>query len=145
LAEIDQKITSCEAVLRRRFEAGLELGLQFRDAQVARGLSQRELSERSGVRQADISRIERGARNPTEATLCSAWPMPLKSAWNSSDRASHPAGTARRPGTDRSAALRQAFAQVAQVSAPSAVLPRVATMAGPGFLWPRMVANWLLD
>jgi transcriptional regulator with XRE-family HTH domain len=36
---------------------------------VARGLSQRELSERSGVRQADISRIERGAGNPTEATL----------------------------------------------------------------------------
>jgi XRE family transcriptional regulator, regulator of sulfur utilization len=32
-------------------------------------MSQRELSERSGVRQADISRIERGAGNPTEATL----------------------------------------------------------------------------
>jgi transcriptional regulator with XRE-family HTH domain len=28
-----------------------------------------ELSEQSGVRQADISRIERGAGNPTEATL----------------------------------------------------------------------------
>lgn len=61
--------TSAEAELRRRFEAGIELGLQFCDARVARGLSQRDLSERSGVRQADISRIERGAGNPTEATL----------------------------------------------------------------------------
>jgi transcriptional regulator with XRE-family HTH domain len=38
-------------------------------ARVACGLSQRELAERSGVRQADISRIERGAGNPTESTL----------------------------------------------------------------------------
>ena len=61
--------TPGEAELRRRFEAAIELGLQFRDARVALGMSQRELSERSGVRQADISRIERGAGNPTEATL----------------------------------------------------------------------------
>jgi XRE family transcriptional regulator, regulator of sulfur utilization len=58
-----------EAELRRRFEAAIALGLQFRDARVACGLSQRALSERSGVRQADISRIERGAGNPTESTL----------------------------------------------------------------------------
>ncbi len=58
-----------EAELRRRFEDAIVLGLQFRDARVARGLSQRELSEQSGVRQADISRIERGAGNPTESTL----------------------------------------------------------------------------
>lgn len=61
--------TAGEAELRRRFEAAIELGLQFRDARVALGLSQHELSDRSGVRQADISRIERGAANPTEATL----------------------------------------------------------------------------
>jgi ribosome-binding protein aMBF1 (putative translation factor) len=61
--------TPAEAELRRRFEAAIQLGLQFRDARVARGWSQRELSEQSGVRQADISRIERGAGNPTEATL----------------------------------------------------------------------------
>jgi transcriptional regulator with XRE-family HTH domain len=36
---------------------------------VARGLTQRELADLSGVRQADISRIERGAGNPTESTL----------------------------------------------------------------------------
>src|ERR1700677_2080155 len=61
--------TPGEAELRHRFEAAIELGLQFRDARVTLGVSQRELSERSGVRQADISRIERGAGNPTEATL----------------------------------------------------------------------------
>jgi transcriptional regulator with XRE-family HTH domain len=42
---------------------------QATSARVATGMSQRELSERSGVRQADISHIERGAGNPTEATL----------------------------------------------------------------------------
>lgn len=55
--------------LRRRFEAAVALGLQFQDARNALGLSQREVAERSGVRQADISRIERGTGNPTEATL----------------------------------------------------------------------------
>ena len=57
------------AELRRRFEAAVALGLQFQDARNTLGLSQRELAERSGVRQADISRIERGTGNPTEATL----------------------------------------------------------------------------
>jgi XRE family transcriptional regulator, regulator of sulfur utilization len=61
--------TAGEAELRRRFEAAIELRLQFREAKVARGMSQRELSEASGVRQADISRIERGAGNPTAGTL----------------------------------------------------------------------------
>jgi ribosome-binding protein aMBF1 (putative translation factor) len=69
VARRERAETSGEAELRRRFEAAIELGLQFRDARVASGLSQRELSERSGVRQADISRIERGAGNPTESTL----------------------------------------------------------------------------
>ncbi len=62
-------VTVGEVELRRRFEAATELGLQFRDARVARGMSQRELSQASGVRQADISRIERGAGNPTEGTM----------------------------------------------------------------------------
>jgi transcriptional regulator with XRE-family HTH domain len=45
------------------------LGLEYRDARVKRGLTQRQLAELSGVPQADISRIERGGGNPTEATL----------------------------------------------------------------------------
>jgi ribosome-binding protein aMBF1 (putative translation factor) len=50
--------TAGEVELRQRFEAAIELGLQFRDARAAHGMSQRELSEASGVRQADVSRIE---------------------------------------------------------------------------------------
>jgi transcriptional regulator with XRE-family HTH domain len=53
-----------DAYLSRR-----QIRLQFRDARVSRGLTQVELSAKSGVSQADISRIERGAGNPTESTL----------------------------------------------------------------------------
>lgn len=58
-----------EAAVRAMFAAGLALGMQFRDARVAQGLTQAQLAELSGVPQADISRIERGAGNPTETTL----------------------------------------------------------------------------
>jgi ribosome-binding protein aMBF1 (putative translation factor) len=58
-----------DAALRKVFEEDIRLGLQFHDARVARGLTQRQLSEMAGVPQADISRIERGGGNPTEATL----------------------------------------------------------------------------
>jgi DNA-binding XRE family transcriptional regulator len=61
--------TSEDAAVRAAFAAGIALGLQFRDARVDRGLTQIELSEVTGISQADISRIERGAGNPTEATL----------------------------------------------------------------------------
>lgn len=58
-----------DAALRKVFEDDIRLGLQYRDARVAQGLTQRQLSDLSGVPQADISRIERGGGNPTEATL----------------------------------------------------------------------------
>lgn len=58
-----------DAALRESFAAGITLGLQYRDARVAQGLTQSELAARSGIAQAEISRIERGAGNPTEATL----------------------------------------------------------------------------
>jgi len=61
--------TPAQTELRHRFEAGFVLGLQYTEARQARGLTQQKLSELSGVTQADISRIERGAGNPTEATL----------------------------------------------------------------------------
>lgn len=58
-----------DAALRGVFREDIMLGLQFRDARVAKGLTQRDLARRSGVPQADISRIESGAGNPTESTL----------------------------------------------------------------------------
>lgn len=45
------------------------LGRQLAHQRRSRGLSQRELAARSGVDQADISRIERGALSPTTTTL----------------------------------------------------------------------------
>ena len=39
------------------------------DARIRQNLTQKELSERSGIRQSNISRIESGAASPTVATL----------------------------------------------------------------------------
>ena len=69
LAESKAADTAQDRALREAFAASIDLGLQFRDARVAQGLTQKDLSVRSGVSQADISRIERGAGNPTESTL----------------------------------------------------------------------------
>ena len=69
LAESEAVDTSEDAAVRTMFAAGIALGLQFRDARVSRGLTQAELSGLTGVPQADISRIERGAGNPTESTM----------------------------------------------------------------------------
>ena len=45
------------------------LGAQLASARAAKELSQPALSEKSGVQQAEISRIERGIANPTVSTL----------------------------------------------------------------------------
>ncbi len=39
------------------------------NARINAGLTQMELSERSGISQADISRLEKGTRNPSIALL----------------------------------------------------------------------------
>lgn len=39
------------------------------EARIQAGLTQTQLSERSGISQADISRLEKGTRNPTLALL----------------------------------------------------------------------------
>ena len=39
------------------------------DARVKQNMTQKELSERTGITQADISRIERGTRNPSLAMM----------------------------------------------------------------------------
>ena len=39
------------------------------DARIQAGLTQSQLSERSGISQADISRLENGTRNPSLALL----------------------------------------------------------------------------
>jgi DNA-binding XRE family transcriptional regulator len=69
LAESEVADTPEDAAVRAMFAAGIALGLQFRDARVSRGLTQAQLSGLTGIPQADISRIERGAGNPTESTM----------------------------------------------------------------------------
>jgi XRE family transcriptional regulator, regulator of sulfur utilization len=69
LAESEAADTREDAAVRAMFAAGIALGLQFRDARVRRGLTQAQLSGLTGIPQADITRIERGAGNPTESTM----------------------------------------------------------------------------
>lgn len=53
----------------RELGAQMRLGSAMLGRRLALGLSQAALSERCGVPQADISRIERGQANPTIATV----------------------------------------------------------------------------
>ncbi len=46
-----------------------ELGKNLRAARLDLGLSQEEIAERSGVPQGEVSRIERGERDPRVSTL----------------------------------------------------------------------------
>lgn len=69
LARSKRADTMEDAAERELFAAAINLGLQFRDARAERGLTQVALAKLSGIPQADISRIERGAGNPTETTL----------------------------------------------------------------------------
>jgi len=69
LAREEAAETAAQAEFRRRVEDGVLLGLQFRDARRILGISQGELAERAGIRQADVSQIERGVGNPTKETL----------------------------------------------------------------------------
>jgi XRE family transcriptional regulator, regulator of sulfur utilization len=69
LAKQEAADGAAQAELRHRVEEGVLLGLQFRDARKSLGLSQSEVAERAGIRQADVSQIERGVGNPTSETL----------------------------------------------------------------------------
>src|SRR5690606_35254514 len=50
-------------------KAQSRIGAQFAAARKVRGLTQIELSKITGIQQAEISRIENGAGNPTATTL----------------------------------------------------------------------------
>ena len=47
----------------------MEITRAILDARMKSGLTQKELSARSGISQADISRLEKGTRNPSIALL----------------------------------------------------------------------------
>ena len=58
-----------EAPLLAAARARVALGLQVHDLRTARQLTQQEVAVRAGISQADVSRIESGAANPTVKTL----------------------------------------------------------------------------
>ena len=53
----------------RIIEPEFQAILQLYEARIDMGITQKELSQRSGVRQSNISRIERGTCSPTIRTL----------------------------------------------------------------------------
>ncbi|HCA21119.1 MAG TPA: transcriptional regulator [Lachnospiraceae bacterium] len=57
---------------RKEYEAiqpELEIKRAILEARIRSGLTQNELSEKTGISQADISRLENGTRNPSLALL----------------------------------------------------------------------------
>ena len=57
---------------RKEYEAlqpEMDIKRAIIDARIRAGMTQVELSERSGISQADISRLERGTRNPSISLL----------------------------------------------------------------------------
>jgi DNA-binding XRE family transcriptional regulator len=60
---------AASAVFKAEMDERARLGAQLAAARKARGFTQSALSQLSGIQQAEISRIERGAGNPTATTL----------------------------------------------------------------------------
>jgi predicted transcriptional regulator len=54
---------------KQAFEQAYDIAVQVMELREKRGLTQAQLAERSGIDQADISRIERGSTSPTARTL----------------------------------------------------------------------------
>lgn len=52
-----------------RIQPEYEVMRSLIDARIKQNLTQKELAERSGIRQSNISRIENGTTSPTVATL----------------------------------------------------------------------------
>ena len=57
------------AAARDAFAKAYDIAMQIVALREKAGLTQVELAERTGISQADISRIERGATSPTAKTL----------------------------------------------------------------------------
>ena len=60
-----------DAALREAFAASFKLGFQLRDAREKQGITQSELSRKTGIPEADIRRIERGDCSPAEPAVTS--------------------------------------------------------------------------
>ena len=68
-AERRARLDPPAAAAREVFEKAYDIAMQIVALREQAGLTQVELAERTGISQADISRIERGATSPTARTL----------------------------------------------------------------------------
>lgn len=71
LQELTKELMQDEE-FRREFEAlqpEMDIKRAMMDARIRAGLTQMELSKKSGISQADISRLENGTRNPSLSLL----------------------------------------------------------------------------
>ena len=65
-----KRLQTAESKARRQqFGEAYRIGLDLHDLRCKHQLTQQELADKSGVDQADISRIERGSIRPNTATL----------------------------------------------------------------------------
>jgi DNA-binding XRE family transcriptional regulator len=64
-ARLDPSATAARDVFEKAYDIAMQIVVLREQA----GITQVELAERTGISQADISRIERGATSPTTKTL----------------------------------------------------------------------------
>lgn len=69
VADRSARIAPESAAQREVFERAYDIALQVIDLREKHGLTQKQLAERCGIDQGDISRIERGSTSPTARTL----------------------------------------------------------------------------
>ena len=68
--DLETETIYCDGVLVDKVsEANISLGNSIISARARLGISQKQLSEMSGIDQSDISKIERGVSNPSISTL----------------------------------------------------------------------------
>ena len=68
--DLEVETVYCDgALVDRVSEANINLGNRLISYRAKLGISQKQLSEMSGIDQSDISKIERGVSNPSVATL----------------------------------------------------------------------------
>lgn len=64
-----ERLSPASKTQRDVFEQAYDIAMQVVALRERHGLTQAELAERTGIDQADISRIERGSTSPTARTL----------------------------------------------------------------------------
>lgn len=69
VADRSARIAPESAAQPEVLERAYDIALQVIDLREKHGLTQRQLAERCGIDQGDISRIERGSTSPTARTL----------------------------------------------------------------------------